>query len=173
MHTTYSTSDYVHCPVVLLYLVTFILPPLLDKPLHWYQMLTDYWTTLTSCNQDLLVPCLLEKGIAFSSVTLRMVPGIPIKPMLAKYICFSLGAISTVDYLFYYHVYCSHLGILVNIVLWLELPMEFHKCWRTFRIKHLRVNISKSLIFIFCLDSWSPFSVIHMSKWYFGASMTA
>ncbi|KAI8541902.1 hypothetical protein RHMOL_Rhmol08G0097000 [Rhododendron molle] len=35
-------------------------------------------------NLDLLVPCLLEKGIAFSSVTLRMVPGIPIKPMLAK-----------------------------------------------------------------------------------------
>ncbi|KAI8554491.1 hypothetical protein RHMOL_Rhmol05G0103700 [Rhododendron molle] len=34
--------------------------------------------------QDLLVPCLLEKGIAFSSVMLRMVPGIPIKPMLAN-----------------------------------------------------------------------------------------
>ncbi|GFY84777.1 similar to DNA LIGASE 6 [Actinidia rufa] len=36
-------------------------------------------------NLDLLVPCLLDKGIAFSTATLSMVPGIPIKPMLAKY----------------------------------------------------------------------------------------
>ncbi|KAL7190750.1 hypothetical protein ACSBR2_022933 [Camellia fascicularis] len=35
-------------------------------------------------NLDLLVPCLLDKGIEFSSATLSMVPGIPIKPMLAK-----------------------------------------------------------------------------------------
>ncbi|XAR51498.1 DNA ligase (ATP) [Bertholletia excelsa] len=35
-------------------------------------------------NLDLLVPSLLEKGIEFSSTTLSMVPGIPIKPMLAK-----------------------------------------------------------------------------------------
>ncbi|XP_057487838.1 DNA ligase 6 isoform X2 [Actinidia eriantha] len=35
-------------------------------------------------NLDLLVPCLLDKGIAFSTATLSMVPGIPIKPMLAK-----------------------------------------------------------------------------------------
>ncbi|XP_059670729.1 DNA ligase 6 isoform X2 [Cornus florida] len=35
-------------------------------------------------NLELLVPSLMEKGIAFSSTTLSMVPGIPIKPMLAK-----------------------------------------------------------------------------------------
>ncbi|CAA0839643.1 DNA LIGASE 6 [Striga hermonthica] len=35
-------------------------------------------------NLDLLIPCLMEKGIDFSSSTLSMVPGIPIKPMLAK-----------------------------------------------------------------------------------------
>ncbi|KAL4582488.1 hypothetical protein LXL04_007038 [Taraxacum kok-saghyz] len=35
-------------------------------------------------NLDLLIPSLMEKGIQFSSSTLSMVPGIPIKPMLAK-----------------------------------------------------------------------------------------
>ncbi|KAL0378028.1 UNVERIFIED_CONTAM: DNA ligase 6 [Sesamum radiatum] len=35
-------------------------------------------------NLDLLIPSLMEKGIEFSSTTLSMVPGIPIKPMLAK-----------------------------------------------------------------------------------------
>lgn len=35
-------------------------------------------------NLDLLVPSLMKEGIAFSSSTLSMVPGIPIKPMLAK-----------------------------------------------------------------------------------------
>ncbi|KAL0350310.1 UNVERIFIED_CONTAM: DNA ligase 6 [Sesamum radiatum] len=35
-------------------------------------------------NLDLLIPSLMEKGIEFSSSTLSMVPGIPIKPMLAK-----------------------------------------------------------------------------------------
>ncbi|XP_052195716.1 DNA ligase 6 isoform X2 [Diospyros lotus] len=35
-------------------------------------------------NLDLLVPHLLDKGIEFSSTTLSMVPGIPIKPMLAR-----------------------------------------------------------------------------------------
>ncbi|KAK4416448.1 DNA ligase 6 [Sesamum alatum] len=35
-------------------------------------------------NLDLLIPSLMEKGIDFSSATLSMVPGIPIKPMLAK-----------------------------------------------------------------------------------------
>lgn len=35
-------------------------------------------------NLDLLVPCLMDKGIEFSSTTLSMVPGVPIKPMLAK-----------------------------------------------------------------------------------------
>jgi DNA ligase-1 len=35
-------------------------------------------------NLDLLVPSLMEKGIQFSPKTLSMVPGIPIKPMLAK-----------------------------------------------------------------------------------------
>ncbi|KAG8384127.1 hypothetical protein BUALT_Bualt04G0086000 [Buddleja alternifolia] len=35
-------------------------------------------------NLDLLIPCLMEKGIEFSSSTLSMVPGTPIKPMLAK-----------------------------------------------------------------------------------------
>ncbi|GER35611.1 DNA ligase [Striga asiatica] len=34
--------------------------------------------------QDLLIPCLMEKGIDFSSSTISMVPGVPIKPMLAK-----------------------------------------------------------------------------------------
>ncbi|XVF71531.1 hypothetical protein PTKIN_Ptkin12aG0045500 [Pterospermum kingtungense] len=34
--------------------------------------------------QDLVVPSLMKEGIAFSSSTLSMVPGIPIKPMLAK-----------------------------------------------------------------------------------------
>nr|GME05264.1 DNA ligase 6 isoform X1 [Ipomoea batatas] len=33
---------------------------------------------------DLLVPSLMEKGTEFSSMILSMVPGIPIKPMLAK-----------------------------------------------------------------------------------------
>lgn len=37
-------------------------------------------------DQDVLVPSLMEKGIEFSSNTLSMAPGIPIKPMLAKYI---------------------------------------------------------------------------------------
>lgn len=35
-------------------------------------------------NLDLLIPSLLDKGIGFSSSSLSMVPGIPIKPMLAK-----------------------------------------------------------------------------------------
>ncbi|KAA8530607.1 hypothetical protein F0562_005316 [Nyssa sinensis] len=35
-------------------------------------------------NLDLLVPSLMDKGIEFSSTTLSMVPGIPIKSMLAK-----------------------------------------------------------------------------------------
>ncbi|XP_047954585.1 DNA ligase 6 [Salvia hispanica] len=35
-------------------------------------------------NLDLLIPSLMEKGIQFSSSTISMVPGIPIKPMLAK-----------------------------------------------------------------------------------------
>ncbi|XP_023761536.1 DNA ligase 6 isoform X1 [Lactuca sativa] len=35
-------------------------------------------------NLDLLIPSLMEKGIQFSSSTLSMLPGIPIKPMLAK-----------------------------------------------------------------------------------------
>ncbi|KAK6279822.1 hypothetical protein POUND7_020089 [Theobroma cacao] len=35
-------------------------------------------------NLDLIVPSLMKEGIAFSSSTLSMVPGIPIKPMLAK-----------------------------------------------------------------------------------------
>ncbi|XP_027153946.1 DNA ligase 6 [Coffea eugenioides] len=33
---------------------------------------------------DLLIPKLMEKGVQFSSMALSMVPGIPIKPMLAK-----------------------------------------------------------------------------------------
>ncbi|KAL3644358.1 hypothetical protein CASFOL_012290 [Castilleja foliolosa] len=35
-------------------------------------------------NLDLLIPSLMEKGIDFSASTLSMIPGIPIKPMLAK-----------------------------------------------------------------------------------------
>ncbi|KAM0032417.1 putative DNA ligase (ATP) [Helianthus debilis subsp. tardiflorus] len=35
-------------------------------------------------NLDLLIPSLMDKGINFSAETLSMVPGIPIKPMLAK-----------------------------------------------------------------------------------------
>ncbi|KAD4888374.1 hypothetical protein E3N88_20447 [Mikania micrantha] len=35
-------------------------------------------------NLDLLIPSVMDKGILFSSETLSMVPGIPIKPMLAK-----------------------------------------------------------------------------------------
>ncbi|GFQ01891.1 DNA ligase 1 [Phtheirospermum japonicum] len=35
-------------------------------------------------NLDLLIPSLMEKGIDFSASTLSMVPGVPIKPMLAK-----------------------------------------------------------------------------------------
>ncbi|KAF8390064.1 hypothetical protein HHK36_024585 [Tetracentron sinense] len=35
-------------------------------------------------NLDLLVPSLMSKGIEFSSTTLSMVPGIPIRPMLAR-----------------------------------------------------------------------------------------
>ncbi|KAK6927904.1 DNA ligase, ATP-dependent, C-terminal, partial [Dillenia turbinata] len=35
-------------------------------------------------NLDVLVPSLMSKGLEFSSSTLSMVPGVPIKPMLAK-----------------------------------------------------------------------------------------
>ncbi|KAK1433220.1 hypothetical protein QVD17_10129 [Tagetes erecta] len=35
-------------------------------------------------NLDLLIPSIMDKGIKFSTETLSMVPGIPIKPMLAK-----------------------------------------------------------------------------------------
>eukprot|EP00257_Ricinus_communis_P020858 XP_015580202.1 DNA ligase 6 [Ricinus communis] len=35
-------------------------------------------------NLDLLIPSLISKGIDFSSSSLSMVPGVPIKPMLAK-----------------------------------------------------------------------------------------
>ncbi|XP_042500637.1 DNA ligase 6 isoform X2 [Macadamia integrifolia] len=35
-------------------------------------------------NLDLLVPSLMNKGVEFSSTTLSMVPGIPIRPMLAR-----------------------------------------------------------------------------------------
>ncbi|GAB4832343.1 hypothetical protein Ancab_006359 [Ancistrocladus abbreviatus] len=35
-------------------------------------------------NLDVLVPSLMSKGIEFSSTTLTMVPGVPIRPMLAK-----------------------------------------------------------------------------------------
>ena len=41
-----------------------------------------------NCKQDLVVPSLMDQGIGFSSSTLSMVPGIPIKPMLAKYMLF-------------------------------------------------------------------------------------
>ncbi|XP_073139252.1 DNA ligase 6 isoform X2 [Henckelia pumila] len=35
-------------------------------------------------NLDLLIPSLIEKGVEFSPTTLSMIPGTPIKPMLAK-----------------------------------------------------------------------------------------
>ncbi|KAL8472656.1 hypothetical protein ACS0TY_029752 [Phlomoides rotata] len=35
-------------------------------------------------NLDLLIPSLMDKGTQFSSSTISMIPGIPIKPMLAK-----------------------------------------------------------------------------------------
>ncbi|GAV87473.1 DNA_ligase_A_M domain-containing protein/DNA_ligase_A_N domain-containing protein/DNA_ligase_A_C domain-containing protein/DRMBL domain-containing protein/Lactamase_B_2 domain-containing protein [Cephalotus follicularis] len=35
-------------------------------------------------NLDLVIPSIIDKGIGFTSSTLSMVPGIPIKPMLAK-----------------------------------------------------------------------------------------
>lgn len=35
-------------------------------------------------NLDLLIPSLMEKGIQFSSSSISIIPGIPIKPMLAK-----------------------------------------------------------------------------------------
>lgn len=44
--------------------------------------------------QDLIVPSLMNKGIDFSVSSLSMVPGIPIKPMLAKYILFHILALS-------------------------------------------------------------------------------
>jgi len=40
--------------------------------------------------QDIIVPTLMNKGIEFSVSSLSMVPGIPIKPMLAKYILFHI-----------------------------------------------------------------------------------
>ncbi|PIN13556.1 ATP-dependent DNA ligase I [Handroanthus impetiginosus] len=66
--------------------------------MHWAdekvtENLKDHFQRLSSAvveaynillNMDLLVPSLLEKGIEFSSTTLSMVPGTPIKPMLAK-----------------------------------------------------------------------------------------
>ncbi|KAK8694450.1 hypothetical protein V6N13_072002 [Hibiscus sabdariffa] len=53
------------------------------------EKLQDLSTAVTEAynvlpNLDLLVPSLMKEGIAFSSSTLSMVPGIPIKPMLAK-----------------------------------------------------------------------------------------
>jgi hypothetical protein len=44
-----------------------------------------------NCKQDLVVPSLMKRGIGFSSSTLSMVPGIPIKPMLARYSAFENG----------------------------------------------------------------------------------
>lgn len=40
--------------------------------------------------QDLVVTSLMKNGIEFSSSTLSMVPGVPIKPMLAKYLFFDI-----------------------------------------------------------------------------------
>lgn len=45
---------------------------------------------MINCMQDLVVPSLMDKGVGFSSSTLAMVPGIPIKPMLAKYMLLKL-----------------------------------------------------------------------------------
>lgn len=56
--------------------------------------------------QDLIVPLLMKKGIDFSSSTLSMVPGIPIKPMLAKYVCMLLYL------LIYIYIYGSELILL-------------------------------------------------------------
>lgn len=44
--------------------------------------------------QDIIVPSLMSKGIDFSVSSLSMVPGIPIKPMLAKYAVFNILALS-------------------------------------------------------------------------------
>jgi len=44
--------------------------------------------------QDLIVPSLMNKGIDFLVSSLSMVPGIPIKPMLAKYTLFHILALS-------------------------------------------------------------------------------
>jgi hypothetical protein len=57
--------------------------------------------------QDIIVPSLMNKGIEFSVSSLSMVPGIPIKPMLAKYILFHTLALSV-----YYFVYWLFLGAL-------------------------------------------------------------
>ncbi|GJW09579.1 DNA ligase 6 isoform X1 [Tanacetum coccineum] len=66
--TNQETSDTYDCS-------QYILKGLSAAVIEAYNMLP---------NLDLLIPSVMTKGVEFSSATLSMVPGIPIKPMLAK-----------------------------------------------------------------------------------------
>lgn len=48
----------------------------------------SFISSTLSCVQDVLIPSLLSKGIEFSAHSIEMIPGTPILPMLARYICF-------------------------------------------------------------------------------------
>lgn len=100
--------------------------------------------------QDLLVPSLMNKGTDFCASSLSMVPGIPIKPMLAKYIyiLFYLSNFLLSEILFY----LDDPGVLFNffsLSFFLHLllylvgsQMAFPRFWSHLKIRHLPVNIS-------------------------------
>ncbi|KAK9700226.1 hypothetical protein RND81_08G224900 [Saponaria officinalis] len=59
-----------------------VLPDLLTSPYFWSNSTCE--CLFCYAMKDILVPSVMSKGIEFSTTTLTMVPGIPIKPMLAK-----------------------------------------------------------------------------------------
>ena len=108
--------------------------------------------------QDLVVPSVMNKGIEFSSSTMSMMPGIPIKPMLAKYIfyfiyLFMLLLAQTCMECIFFSIYFLFFFLVV------ESQMVFLKHWSSFKIRLLLVNTSKSIflsasfLLTFCLSA--------------------
>jgi hypothetical protein len=64
--------------------------------------------------QDIIVPSLMNKGIEFSVSSLSMVPGIPIKPMLAKYILFHTLALSVYYFVYWLFLECFMINCKVS-----------------------------------------------------------
>ncbi|KAG6502792.1 hypothetical protein ZIOFF_035080 [Zingiber officinale] len=78
-------------------------------------------------NLDVFIPSLLSKGLEFSARSIEMIPGTPILPLLARFICF----------LFYSFYICISIifFLFMSMVIWFELeilgPLHFkaHKLY--------------------------------------------